>query len=130
MQWGLTRALIDGIRGCGERNPWSKEEGIWPLSVVFDYERKNNGTFYLVMKDQRFCAVLIFSKSVGGKMATRMLPKKGVKALGHRGGQIRAGDMATSVATRGGFSGLISLRSALLLPFLNLLEAVRGVIRL
>ena len=63
-------------------------------------------------------------------MATRMLPEKVVKALGHRGGQIRAGDVATSVATRGGFSGLISKRSALLLPFLNLLEAVRGVIRL
>ena len=62
-------------------------------------------------------------------MATRMLPKKGVKALGHRGGQIRAGDVATSAATTGTFLGLISKRSALLLPFLNFLEAVRGVIR-
>ena len=63
-------------------------------------------------------------------MATRMLPEKVVKALGHRSGQIRAGNVATSVATRGAFLGLISMRSALLLPFLNLLEAVRGVIRL
>ena len=64
-----------------------------------------------------------------GKMATRMLPEKGVKALGHRGGQIRAGDKATGMDTISTDSGLISKRSALLLPFMNLLDAVRGVIR-
>ena len=86
------------------------------------YYGDNENAPYGTRTPQEICALSL--------QAAQLLMQKGVKALGHRGGQIRAGDVATSVATRGGFSGLISKRSALLLPFLNLLEAVRGVIRL
>ena len=67
---------------------------------------------------------------VGEKMATKMLPKKGRKALRHSTFKIRSLRMATSVDTNITFSGSVSVRPALFLYFSNFSDHVRGVIRL
>ena len=50
---------------------------------------------------------------VGEKMATKMLPEKGRKALRHSTFKIRPLRMATNVDTNGTFSGPVSERPAL-----------------